>query len=115
MADDLTAQRLLNRSFMVDPWDRLYRDSVLVRFEDGKLNPKATFTALAEFLGPPLHPEHDLLLRRPAASTRNPWPEMPAALTRPRCIVTTDDEFANDDERAFLEYFLRDVYEYLWL
>ena len=21
---------------MVDPWDRLYRDSVLVRFEDGK-------------------------------------------------------------------------------
>ena len=52
VADDLTA-RMLNRSFMVDPWDRLYRDSVLVRFEDGKLNPKATFTALAEFLDLP--------------------------------------------------------------
>ncbi|MDB7889291.1 hypothetical protein PNE12_15510, partial [Flavonifractor plautii] len=44
---DVLAQRLVNRSFMVDQWDRLYRDSVLVRFEDGKLNPRATFTALA--------------------------------------------------------------------
>ena len=42
---DLINTRMLNRSFMVDTWDRLYRDSVLVRFEDGKLNPKATFTA----------------------------------------------------------------------
>ena len=52
VSDDLTA-RMLNRSFMVDPWDRLYRDSVLVRFEDGKLNPRATFTALAKFLDLP--------------------------------------------------------------
>ena len=63
VSDDLTA-RMLNRSFMVDPWDRLYRDSVLVRFEDGKLNPRATFTALAKFFGPSLHGKHDLLLRR---------------------------------------------------
>ena len=47
------AQRLLNRSYLIDPRDRLYRDSVLVRFEDGKLNPRATFTALAEFLDLP--------------------------------------------------------------
>ena len=50
---DVLAERLVNRSFMVDQWDRLYRDSVLVRFEDGKLNPRATFTALAEFLDLP--------------------------------------------------------------
>ena len=38
---------------MVDWQDRLFQDSVLVRFEDGKLNPKATFTALAAFLDLP--------------------------------------------------------------
>ena len=38
---DQISDKLLNRSFMIDPGDRLYRDSVLVRFEDGKLNPKA--------------------------------------------------------------------------
>ncbi len=29
----------------------------------------------------------------------------------PATVYRTYDEFANDDERAFLEYFLRDVYE----
>ena len=38
---------------MVDWQDRLFQDSVLARFEDGKLNPKATFTALAAFLDLP--------------------------------------------------------------
>ena len=51
--DDELALRALNRSFMIDPQDRLYLDSALVRFEDGKLNPKATFTALAAFLDLP--------------------------------------------------------------
>ncbi|MFQ7450349.1 MAG: hypothetical protein ACLRNQ_01735 [Flavonifractor plautii] len=46
--DELT-ERVLNRNYMVDWQDRLFQDSVLVRFEDGKLNPKATFTALAAF------------------------------------------------------------------
>lgn len=36
---------------MIDPEDRLYQDSILVRFEDVKLNPKAVFTALAVFRG----------------------------------------------------------------
>ena len=48
MPDEL-AMRALNRNYMVDWQDRLFQDSVLVRFEDGKLNPKATFTALAAF------------------------------------------------------------------
>ncbi|NCE66498.1 hypothetical protein D1159_18530, partial [Pseudoflavonifractor sp. 524-17] len=50
---DLAMDRSLNRSFMIDPEDRLYKDSVLVRFEDGKTNPRATFTALAAFLDLP--------------------------------------------------------------
>ena len=53
LVGDAFSQWLLNRSFMVDPQDRLYQDSVLVRFEDGKLNPTATFTALAAFLDIP--------------------------------------------------------------
>ena len=59
MPDEL-AMRALNRNYMVDWQDRLFQDSVLVRFEDGKLNPKATFTALAAFWTTALSP----LLRR---------------------------------------------------
>lgn len=50
---DEISDRVLNRSFMADPKERLFRDSVLVRFEDAKLEPKATFTALAAFLDLP--------------------------------------------------------------
>ena len=52
IGDDVNS-RVLNRSYLIDWQDRLFQDSVLVRFEDGKLNPKATFTALAEFLDLP--------------------------------------------------------------
>lgn len=107
VSDDLTA-RMLNRSFMVDPWDRLYRDSVLVRFEDGKLNPRATFTALAKFLDLPYT---ESMTYCSGASGINP--ESLAGNARgfdPATVYRTYDEFANDDERAFLEYFLRDVY-----
>lgn len=85
VADDLTA-RMLNRSFMVDPWDRLYRDSVLVRFEDGKLNPKATFTALAEFLDLPYTQSMTYCSGASGIDPESLGREMPAALTRLRCI-----------------------------
>lgn len=45
--------RLFCRGYYVDPKDRFFKHSCIVRFEDGKLNPKATFTALAEFLDIP--------------------------------------------------------------
>ena len=102
--------RLCNRSFMIDWQDRLFKDSVLVRFEDGKLNPKATFTALAAFLDLPytesmtycsMYGEID-----PESLEGNVRGFDPAAVYR------TYDEYANDAERYFLEYFLRDVYEY---
>ena len=53
VVSDAVSERVFNRSFMIDPDDRLYKDSVLVRFEDGKLNGEATFTALAAFLDLP--------------------------------------------------------------
>lgn len=110
LVPDVLAERLVNRSFMVDQWDRLYRDSVLVRFEDGKLNPRATFTALAEFLDLPYTESMTYCSSRLGVD-----PESLAGNARgfdPATVYRTYDEFANDEERAFLEYFLRDAYEY---
>ena len=107
---DVLAERLVNRSFMVDQWDRLYRDSVLVRFEDGKLNPRATFTALAEFLDLPYTESMTY-----CSSRKGIDPESLKGNARgfdPATVYRTYDEVANDDERAFLEYVLRDAYEY---
>lgn len=107
---DAVTQRVLNRSFMIDWQDRLYVDSVLVRFEDGKLNPKATFTALAAFLDLPytesmtycsLNGEID-----PESLAGNDLGFSTAALYR------TYDDYTNDAERTYIEYFLRDAYAY---
>ena len=106
---DAFTQRLLNRTFMVDRWDRLYRDSVLVRFEDGKLNPKATFTALAEFLDIPYTESMTYCSGstglNPESLKGNDLGFYPAAIYR------TYDDYVNDADRCLLEYFLRDVYK----
>jgi len=102
--------RLCNRSFMIDWQDRLFKDSVLVRFEDAKLNPKATFTALAAFLDLPYTESMKHCSMRGKLD-----PESLAGNVRgfdPAAVYRTYDEYANDTERYFLEYFLRDVYEY---
>lgn len=105
---DMVTERLLNRSFMVNDWDRLYHDSRLVRFEDGKLNPKATFTALAEFLDIPYTESMTYCSGKeginPESLQGNDLGFSPAAVYR------TYDEYANDSERAFIEYFFRDAY-----
>lgn len=108
---DAVSQRILNRSFMIDWQDRLYQDSVQVRLEDGKLNPKATFTALCAFLDLPYTEsatycsymgEHD------------PFSDVEgyAAGFDPSSVYKTYDEYVNDSERKYIEYFLRDAYEY---
>lgn len=104
--DDVISQRLLNRSFMVDSQDPLYKDSVLVRFEDAKLNPRAAFTALAKFLDIPYTESMTQctqygkpLRRRDGVSGFDPAP-----------VYKRYEEYVNDSERYLLEYFLRDVY-----
>ena len=102
---DVIAQRVLNRSFMLDRGNRLFRDSVLVRFEDAKLNPTATFKALAAFV--------DLPYTESMTYCSFGGVQNPAAVgMSPEKVYVTYDEFANDTERYFLEYFLRDAYEY---
>ncbi len=108
ICDELT-DRLLNRSFMVDPWDRLYRDSRLVRFEDGKLNPTATFTALAQFLDIPYTESmtycSGITGLNPESMKGNDLGFSTAAIYR------TYDEYCDDADRALVEYFYRDVYQ----
>lgn len=107
MVNDALSERVLNRSFMANPSDRLFKDSVIVRFEDGKLNPKATFTALAAFLDLPYT---ESMTYCSEDGRLDPHPETKGFDPAP--IYKTYDEFINDDERYFMEYFLRDAYEY---
>lgn len=107
---DNMAVRLLNRSYLIDKQDRLYRDSVLVRFEDGKLNPKATFTALAAFLDIPYTESMTYCSGEDGMNPESLKGNVRGFDTA--TVYRTYDEFANDDERAFIEYFMRDAYEY---
>ena len=111
VVSDAVTERILNRSFMIDPEDRLYKDGILVRFEDGKLNPKATLTALAAFLDVPYHEETMSYCSeggKPVRVTDDGY----APGFSPMQVYKTYDEFANDSERYFIEYFLRDAYAY---
>ncbi len=105
---DAVTERIMNRSFMLDPHERLYKDSVLVRFEDGKLNPKATFTALAAFLDIPYT---ESLTYCSEHGERDPVTPGNAVGFGTEALYRTYDEFANDAERTLIEYFMRDAYE----
>lgn len=104
---DILTERVLNRSFMIDPEDRLYKDSVLVRFEDSKRNSKAAFTTLAAFLDLPYT---ESMTYCSDGDRIDPHGETKGF--DPSVIYCTYDEYANDAERYFIEYFMRDVYEY---
>lgn len=107
---DAVSQRILNRSFMIDWQDRLYKDSVLVRFEDGKLNPKATFTALAAFLDLPYT---ESMTYCSLNGDRDPLEfETNVRGFDADTVYRTYDEFVNDSERKYIEYFLRNAYEF---
>lgn len=108
MSDELVT-RIVNRSYLCDWQDRLYKDSVLVRFEDGKLNRKATFTALAEFLDLPYTESMEycstLGQRDPKSSVGGVQGFDNSAVYR------TYDEYINDAERYFIEYCMQDLYK----
>ena len=105
VASDMASEYVVNRSFMIDPEDRLYRDSILVRFEDAKLNPVAAFTALAAFLDVAYT---ESMTYCSDAGEMDPHPETKGFDPAP--VYKTYDDFVNDNERIFIEYFLRDAY-----
>jgi hypothetical protein len=82
----------------------------LVRFEDGKLNPKATFTALCQFLDLPYT---ESMTYCSDAGKKDPHAEDPNWYTGFELtgVYKTYDEFAGDAERYYLEYFMRNAYE----
>lgn len=106
---DVTAQRLLNQSFFIDPQDRLFRDSVLVRFEDGKINPRATFTALAEFVDIPYTESMTYCTTRRGVNVAAFNGNDAGFDLAP--VYRTYDDYCDDSDRAVLEYFLRGAYE----
>ena len=105
---DAMTERIMNRSFMLDPHERLYKDSVLVRFEDGKLNPKATFSALAAFVDLPYTESMTYCSEYGVHDPKN----NEVVGFDPETVYRTYDDFANDSERCLIEYFMRDAYEY---
>ena len=110
VAADLAMDRALNRSFMIDPDDRLYKDSVLVRFEDGKTNPEATFRALAAFLDLPYTESMTYCSEKGVHDVETAEGNVVGFDTA--TVYRTYDEYANDDERAFIEFCLRDAYQF---
>lgn len=109
IGDDVIG-RLLNRSYLRDPDDRLYRDSIIVRFEDGKTNPTATFRALAAFLDVPYT---ESMTYGSVRGDRDPYKFAGYGAGFGMWAVDKPyDEYENDEERYFLEYFLRDLYEF---
>ena len=107
---DVISERILNRSYLRDPDDRLYHDACVVRFEDGKLNPEATFTRLAAFLDVPYT---ESMTYCSLAGERDPLEfDTNVRGFDPATVYNTYDAYCNDTERAFIEYFLRDAYAY---
>ena len=96
--------RILNRTFMVDDNDRLFRDSRLIRFEDAKLNPKAVFSALAGFLDLPYT---ESMTYCSNMDGRDPW----GIGFKTDAIYRTYHDFSDENERRLLEYLMRDVYK----
>lgn len=106
--NDMVFERVLNRGYLRDPEDRLFQDSILVRFEDGKLNPKATFTALAAFLDLPYT---ESITYCSQFGERDFHTEGNVDGFDPATVYRTYDDYTNDAERTLIEYFARDAYE----
>lgn len=107
LIDEIT-RRILSRSYLIDWQDRLFQDCILVRFEDGKMNPQATFTALAAFLDIPYT---ESLTYCSKAGERDP--ETLKGQVRGfnlQAIYEPYPDYANDAERAFVEFAMRDAY-----
>lgn len=107
---EMSLDRVLNRSFMIDPDQRLYKDSVLVRFEDGKTNPEATFRALAAFLDIPYTESMTYCSEKGVHDVETAKGNAIGFDTA--TVYRTYDEYATVEERTFVEFCLRDAYEY---
>ena len=100
---------VLNRSYLQDNSEPFLRDSVLVRFEDGKLNPKATFTALSAFLDLPYTESMTFCSEK---GRHDPYIGNPVGFD-PSAVYYRYDHLMNEYEGLFIEFCLQDIYRYL--
>ena len=101
------AFRMAVSTFRVDYSDALYKDCRLVRFEDGKLNPKATFTSLCEFLDLPYT---DSLSYCSRYGVKNALSEEGADIGFSTASVYRKyEDYASFGERYILEYMAQDA------
>ncbi len=108
---DEVIARVSFRGFMKDPQERVFKDSVVVRFEDAKLNPTATFHALAEFLDLPYTDTMKYCSFNGERMEKYSEDGVAEGFDT-GAVYRTHDEFATDAERCYIEYFLRDAYQY---
>lgn len=115
VVSDELSERVFDRLDLRDPDDRCYHDAVLVRFEDGKLNPKATFSALTGFLDIPYAQSMEYCsqngVRDPAAAWEKEHQYGLSVGFDTKAVYKTYEEYMGASERCILEYFLRDLYE----
>ena len=110
--EDVVTVRVLNRSFMRDPDDRLYQDSVVVRFEDSKLNPTAVFTRLAAFVDLPYTESMTYCSQNGERDPRLSDDKENAIGFDTSSVYKTYDDYSGDAERCYIEYFMRDAYQF---
>lgn len=100
-------ERLKNKALYVDPSNRAFVDARTCRFEDGKLNPKATFMALSAFLDIPYTPSMEVCSCKGEIN-----PETFKGNVRgfdSATVYRTYDEYCDDEERIILEYFYQEA------
>ncbi len=112
---DCFADAILFRGYLRDPDNRLHRDAVVVRFEDSKLNPRATFTALARMLDVPYT---ESMTYCSQACVRYP-DNVDGSGFNTAAVYRSYDEYVNDSERCCMEYLMQDLYrnygyDFLW-
>ena len=102
--------RLLTLNYMVNPKNKLFKDARIVRFEDGKLNPRATFTALAEFLDLPYTSSMETCSRFGKIDARDKLNEFIGFDTR--AVYRNNDDVIDEAEKYILEYAAQNAYKY---
>jgi hypothetical protein len=107
---NLLITRIVNRSFLRNTQDRLFHDSTIVRFEDGKLVPNAIFPRLAAFLDIP-YTESMTYCSEKGVHDVETYPGNAIAFDL-STVYKKNEDWISPSERYFLEYFLRDAYEY---
>ncbi len=100
--------RILTKNYMVSKNERMYKDSRIIRYEDGKLNPEATFRALAQFLDIPYTDTMKYCSRFGKIDAESDKTSVVGFDTRP--VFRKYEDFVDPEEQYILEYMQQPAY-----